>query len=119
MKRVIYFGTPGGGQAGHYFKAVKGTITREEEKSLAWIDSPEFKSKVEKPGKRYHFFHCLGYGGMCVFLSPDDQRGGCITAILVKGATREDEVLEALNASPFIRQQFDRLCKEYKFTIPM
>ncbi|NDV63896.1 hypothetical protein [Bacteroides sp. 224] len=110
MKRVAYFGTQGGGVAGHYFTAIVGQFSREEEREVIRLDSDKTTAIFE--GKRqFKFFDYGKYKCLALNASPDDKRGGSITIALVENATEYKEVLDAIETSNFMRNQFDRLVK--------
>lgn len=117
MNRVAYFGTYGNNKAGHYFMAIRGEFTSEEQDQIKMIDTDDFNRLVEKDGG-FQFFMWHSYGCLAFPASPDDDRGGCKTVIFVENTNKKIEVLEAVNASPFVKRQFERLSEMYKIDIP-
>lgn len=117
MDRIAYFGTYGNNKAGHYFMAIRGEFTRDEEKQIKMIDTDVFDSLVKYDGG-FQFFMWHSYGCLAFPANPDDDRGGCKTVIFVENTNKKIEVLEAVNASPFVKRQFDRLAAMYKKDMP-
>lgn len=104
MNRIAYFGT--WGKPGHGFVAIQGKFTAEEIKGISKIDHPVFIEATTSEGFHYYGFgNFLGYG---IPFSIDDKRPGCITAVFVENATTPEDILNALDAFPELRQRFRR-----------
>lgn len=113
--RIAYFGTEG--QAGHSFKAIQGEFTKEEIREIEKVDCDAIY-KVFKHKYSFEFFMYGRYGCLGFPASPDDDCGGSKTIIFVEGAIIKEDVLKAVDISPFVKNQFLRLAKVYNTDIP-
>ena len=64
------------------------------------------------------FFYYKGYGCLSFPASPDDNRSGSKTVFFVEDARLKTEVLEALEKSPFVKKQFQKLANMYGVELP-
>ena len=110
-RRTAYFGT--NGCPGHYFSAISGEFSPQEEEELSKID--EDFQLFGFSG--FNFFYYKGYGCLSFSASPDDNRSGSKTVFFVEDARLKTEVLEALEESPF-RTKFDRTT-DFRFQIAL
>nr|DAI64013.1 MAG TPA: hypothetical protein [Caudoviricetes sp.] len=112
MRRMAYFGTYG--CPGHYFKAIFGEFSSQEEEDLSKIDEDFQLFGFSGFG----FFWYKGYGCLSFSASPDDNRSGSKTVFFVECAYFKKEVLEALERAPFVKKQFYKLADIYGVEIP-
>ena len=104
MKRIAYYGT--WGRPGHNFMAIRGEFTAEEIRGITNIDSDVYIDPTAAEGFHYYRFgDFLGYG---IPFSIDDKRSGCITAVFVEHAATAEDILNALDAFPELKQRFRR-----------
>lgn len=104
MNRIAYYGT--WGRPGHNFMAIRGEFTAEEIRGITNIDSDIYIDATATEGFHYYGFgDFLGYG---IPFSIDDKRPGCITAVFVEHAATAEDILNALNAFPELKQHFRR-----------
>lgn len=112
MRRIAYFGTDG--CPGHYFKAISGEFSPQEEEDLSKID--EDFQLFGFSG--FIFFMYKGYGCLSFSASPDDNRYGSKTVFFVEGTCFKTGVLEALEEAPFVKKQFQKLADMYDVELP-
>lgn len=111
-RRTAYFGTNGCPR--HYFSAISGEFSPQEEEELSKID--EDFQLFGFFG--FSFFYYKGYGCLSFSASPDDNRPGSKTVFFVEGTYLKTEVLEALEEAPFVKKQFQKLADMYGVEIP-
>lgn len=111
-RRTAYFGT--NGCPGHYFSAISGEFSPQEEEELSKID--EDFQLFGFSG--FNFFYYKGYGCLSFSASLDDNRSGSKTVFFVEDARLKTEVLEALEKSPFVKRQFRKLADMYGVELP-
>lgn len=108
--KIAYFGTSHKG-SGHHFQAIKGEFSDEEILAIEKLDGlieEIFGSPYEAK-----FFRYLNYLGLAINASPDDERPGSKTIVLVKDGKSEDEILKVIDEYPFLKNQFDRVDEKY------
>ena len=110
-KSIIYFGTEGRGEAGHYPRGINCYLSIEDCNYIYEIDKFE-----EFPADG--FFRWREFVGYGVPFSPDDNRGGSKTIVLVEHGESADEVIEAIKNYPFLMRQFSRVNEMYNLKIP-
>jgi hypothetical protein len=110
MKRLIYFGTSG--FAGHSAIVIKGWVDEKEKDRIARIADSEFvHNYVVSEWTHEHtpaILHTNNYSIYAVPLSVDDNRGGCITALITDfdtHLTAEDFKAE-IEKDVFLKRQF-------------
>lgn len=108
--QIAYFGTSHIG-SGHHFMAINGEFSDEEILNIEKLDGlieDIFGSPVEAK-----FFKYLNYFGLAINVSPDDDRPGSKTIVLLKDGKSEDEILKVIEKYPFLKKQFDRIDEKY------
>lgn len=96
--KIAYFGTLHIG-SGHHFKAIEGDFSNEEILAIEKLDvliDGIFDSSVEAK-----FFRYLNYLGLAINASPDDDRPGSKTIVLLKDVRNENEILRVIEEYPF------------------
>lgn len=112
MKRVIYFGTDG--CPGHYAIPIIGDFSWQERREITKaIDSSRFE-EMFAGGVRAAIFRYSNYLCYGVPYSPDDNRGGSRTVVLVENGTTED-LWRVLREVKFIKSKFAQVYKEHDF----
>lgn len=111
-RRTAYFGTNGCPR--HYFSAISGEFSPQEEEELSKID--EDFQLFGFSG--FSFFYYKGYGCLSFSASLDDNRPSSKTVFFVEDARLKTEVLEALEKSPFVKRQFQKLADMYGVELP-
>lgn len=104
MNRIAYYGT--WNRPGHRFVAIRGEFTAKEIRAISNIDSDVYIDATV--AQRFHYFgfgDFLGYG---IPFSIDDKRPGCITVVFVEHAATAEDILNALDAFPELKQRFRR-----------
>lgn len=113
MVRIAYFGT--NGHPGHYAIPLRGQFTEAELREIEDVDA--FTSccgffKQEK--KTFIYFGFRNYSCIGFPASLDDKRGGSKTIFLVEDRTiRDEEIVDALNEFPLVKEKFEKLGKLY------
>ena len=114
--RIIYFGT--NGCVGHYPLGINFTLSKEEYKDSKDIDriiSDEVLNENTGTFLRYLSdgvpYICFG-----VPYSPDDERPGSKTIVLVEYGTVQ-EVKDAILQNPFLLDKFKKVKEKYKLNI--
>lgn len=104
MNRIAYYGI--WGSPGHGFVAIRGRFSAEEIRGITNTDSDIYIEATAADGFHYYGFgDFLGYG---IPFSIDDRRPGCITAVFVEHAATAEDILNAIDAFPELRQRFMR-----------
>lgn len=114
--RIIYFGTDG--CVGHYPLGINFTLSKEEYKDFQEIDriiTDEVLDENTGTFLRYLpggvLYTCYG-----VPYSPDDERPGSKTIVLVEYGTVQ-EVKDAILQNPFLLDKFKKVKEKYKLNI--
>lgn len=120
MNRIAYFGTNGNNEPGHYFRAIEGNFSSEEQGLVEFLDggSLDFDRMIYDGSLGFKFFRYLNYFGLASPVSPDDERGGSKTIVLIENVKLKNDILEAIEAHPFLKGQFNRICAKYKVNLP-
>lgn len=109
-RRVIYFGT--NGCAGHIAIPITGKFSQNEIKEVESIDCGNFYSifrRNEFKIAKFNKYTIFGFPA-----SPDDERSGSKTVVMIEGEASEVDFIILLNNVPFLKRQFDRLAKMFK-----
>lgn len=112
-RRVVYFGTDG--SAGHIAIPITGEFSNEELRKVESIDSDSFYRifrKNEFKMARFENYTILGFPA-----SPDDDRGGGKTVVMIEEEATEVDFIILLNSVPFLEKQFNKLAKMFKISI--
>lgn len=104
MNRIAYYGT--WCHPGHNFVAICGEFTAEEVRGISNIDSDVYINATA--AQRFHYFSFGDFLGYGIPFSIDDKRPGCITAVFVEHAANPEDILNALDAFPELKQRFRR-----------
>lgn len=114
--RIIYFGTDG--CVGHYPLGINFTLSEEEYKDSKEID--RIISDEILDGNTGTFLRYLSdgvpYTCYGVPYSPDDERPGSKTIVLVEYGTVQ-EVKDAILQNPFLLDKFKKVKEKYKLNI--
>lgn len=114
--RIIYFGT--NGCVGHYPLGINFTLSKEEYKDSKEID--RIISDEILDGNTGTFLRYLSdgvpYTCYGVPYSPDDERPGSKTIVLVEYGTVQ-EVKDAILQNPFLLNKFKKVKEKYKLNI--
>lgn len=114
VRRVIYFGT--NGCAGHIAIPITGDFTDEELKKVESIDSNNDFYRVFNKNEfkiaRFDNYTIFGFPA-----SPDDDRGGGKTVVMIEGEATEVDFIILLNSVPFLKKQFGKLAKMFNLNI--
>lgn len=113
VRRVIYFGT--NGCAGHTAIPIIGEFSYEELKEVESIDDDDFYKifkKNEFKIARFNNYTILGFPA-----SPDDDRGGSKTAVMIEGGATCIDFMLLLEASTFLKKQFGKLAKMFNINL--
>lgn len=113
-KRVAYFGT--NGVPGHCFIGIAGVFSRQEQREIENLDGVLQYCFPAKP--QFDFFKHNDYLIFAANVSPDDERGMCLTMVAVEGEEDPREVIHIINERPFLKDKFDRICEKYKIEFP-
>lgn len=108
--KIAYFGTSCKG-SGHNFQAIKGKFTREEVLDINKLDG--LIENIFNCTYEAKFFRYLDYIGLAINASPDDERYGSKTIVLVKDGKSIDEIFQAIEEYPFLKTQFERVIEKY------
>lgn len=114
--RIIYFGTDG--CVGHYPLGINFHLTRKEYKDFEKIDriiTDEFLNEATGTFFRY-ITNGILYIGFGVPYSPDDERPGSKTIVLVENGTVQ-KVKDAILQNPFLLDKFNKVKEKYKLNI--
>lgn len=113
VRRVIYFGT--NGCAGHVAIPITGKFSDEELREVESIDNDSFYRvfrKNEFKIARFKNYTILGFPA-----SPDDNRGGSKTVVMIEGGATELDFIILLNSVSFLKRQFSKLAKMFEISI--
>jgi hypothetical protein len=111
MKRLIYYGTSG--FAGHSAIIIKGWVDEKEKDHIARIaDSERVHNYVVSEWLHEHtpaILHTDNYSIYAVPLSVDDNRGGCITALITDFDThlKAENFKAEIEKNDFLKRQFE------------
>jgi hypothetical protein len=111
MNRLIYFGTSG--SAGHSAIVIKGQCDEKEKTHITMtVDSDRVHDIVIRDWLHEHLpvlLHVDNYSIFAIPLSRDDNRGGCITALITDFDTRltADDFKTEIKKDKFLTKQFD------------
>lgn len=114
--RIIYFGTDG--CVGHYPLGINFHLTRKEYKDFENIDriiTDEFLNKATGTFFRY-ITNGTPYIGFGVPYSPDDERPGSKTIVLVECGTVQ-KVIDAILQNSFLLDKFNKVKEKYNLYI--
>lgn len=114
--RIIYFGTDG--CVGHYPLGINFHLTRKEYKDFQNIDriiTDEFLNKATGTFFRY-ITNGTPYIGFGVPYSPDDERPGSKTIVLVECGTVQ-KVIDAILQNSFLLDKFKKVKEKYNLYI--
>lgn len=114
--RIIYFGTDG--CVGHYPLGINFHLTRKDDKNFEKIDriiTDEFLNEATGTFFRY-ITNDIPYIGFGVPYSPDDERPGSKTIVLVENGTVQ-KVKDAILQNPFLLDKFNKVKEKYKLNI--
>ena len=114
--RIIYFGTDG--CVGHYPLGINFHLTRKEYKDFEKIDriiTDEFLNEATGTFFRY-ITNDTPYIGFGVPYSPDDERPGSKTIVLVENGTVQ-KVKDAILQNPYLLDKFNKVKEKYKLNI--
>ena len=114
--RIIYFGTDG--CVGCYPLGINFHLTRKDDKNFEKIDriiTDEFLNEATGTFFRY-ITNGIPYIGFGVPYSPDDERPGSKTIVLVENGTAQ-KVKDAILQNPFLLDKFKKVKEKYKLNI--
>lgn len=90
--RIIYFGTWEG--PGHYARPICGEFTDKELSIAVGFDRQSIHNAAFESG--FVYIRIGNFLGYAIPHSVDDNRPGCITAVLVEGAKTSTEIRSAI-----------------------
>jgi hypothetical protein len=112
MKRLIYFGTDGR-HRGHRTIVIKGRCSDKEQWDISLAADAEFVHNIIecdwRDTRQPVLLHVGNYTIYAVPLSVDDDRGGCITALITDFDTHltADKFDAEIEKNDFLKRQFD------------
>lgn len=107
MAKIIYFGTEGNGQAGHYPMGIDKDLTNEEYKIWTECDNETWINNIYKnPGRHLVEHYGVVYTNYAVPFSVDDGRESSHTEVFWEGLHSEEEMIELIKSNPFLKKQF-------------
>ena len=114
--RIIYFGT--NGCVGHYPLGINFHLTQKEYQYFKKIDRIITDETLNKATGTFFCYRTNGtsYIGFGVPYSPDDERPGSKTIVLVEYGTVQ-EVKDAILQNPFLLDKFKKVKEKYKLNI--
>lgn len=114
--RIIYFGTDG--CVGHYPLGINFHLTRKEYKDFQEIDRIITDEILDGNTGTFLRYFLDGVPYICygVPYSPDDERPGSKTIVLVENGTVQ-KVKDAILQNPFLLDKFNKVKEKYKLNI--
>ena len=114
--RIIYFGT--NGCVGHYPLGINFTLSKDEYNRIRKIDGIITDNNLNKDTGTFLLYVTKGVPYTCfgVPYSPDDERPGSKTIVLVENGTVQ-EVKDAILQTPFLLDKFKKVKEKYKLNI--
>ena len=116
QKRIIYFVT--NGCVGHYPLGINFTLSKEEYNDFGEIDKIVTDEILDENTGTFLRYLPKGVAYVCfgVPYSPDDERPGSKTIVLVEHGTIQ-EVKDAILQNPFLLDKFKKVKEKYKLNI--
>ena len=114
--RIIYFGT--NGCVGHYPLGINIRLTQKEYNNFKKIDGIITDKVLNKDTGTFLRYITNGIPYICfgVPYSPDDERPGSKTIVLVECGTVQ-KVKDAILQTPFLLEKFKKVKEKYKLNI--
>lgn len=107
MAKIIYFGTEGNGQTGHYPMGIDKRLTLEECEIWNECDNETWINNICKnPGRHLIKHHGIVYTNYAVPFSMDSKRNGSHTEVFWEGIHSEDEMINLIKSNSFLKRQF-------------
>lgn len=114
--RIIYFGTDG--CVGHYPLGINFTLSKEEYNKIREVDGIITDEVLDENTGTFLRYLSEGVCYTCfgVPYSPDDERPGSKTIVLVENGTVQ-EVKDAILQNPFLLNKFKKVKEKYELNI--
>ena len=107
MAKIIYFGTKGNGNAGHYPMGIDMPLTHEEYNIWQECDNETWINNIYKnPGRHLIKHHGTVYTNYAMPFSVDDSRAASNTEVFWEGIHSEEEIINLIKSDKFLKRQF-------------